>query len=46
MAFIRWRVARGYEVTPFKREFWGRKAWYNKQERRRLSLLCRRIFGG
>jgi hypothetical protein len=27
VAFIRWRKARGYEVTPFKREFWGRKAW-------------------
>jgi hypothetical protein len=27
MAFIRWRVARGYESTPFKREFWGKKAW-------------------
>ena len=27
MGFIRWRVARGYEVTPFVRQFWGRKAW-------------------
>jgi len=27
MAFIRWRKSRGYEVTPFKRQFWGKKAW-------------------
>jgi hypothetical protein len=27
MAFIRWRKARGYKVVPFKREFWGKKAW-------------------
>jgi hypothetical protein len=25
--FIRWRIARGYEVTPFKRKFWGKKGW-------------------
>ena len=25
MGFILWRRARGYEVTPFRREFWGRK---------------------
>jgi hypothetical protein len=28
MDFIRWRQARGYEVTPFKRPFWGKKAWH------------------
>jgi len=27
MDFIRWRIARGYEVTPFRRQFWGKKAW-------------------
>jgi hypothetical protein len=27
MDFIRWRRAKGYEVTPSKREFWGEKAW-------------------
>jgi hypothetical protein len=27
LAFIRWRKARGYIVTPFKRQFWGRHAW-------------------
>jgi hypothetical protein len=27
MDFIRWRVARGYEMTPFRRQFWGKKAW-------------------
>jgi hypothetical protein len=26
-AFIRWRKARGYPVVPFKRVFWGKKAW-------------------
>jgi len=30
MAFIRWRKARGYEVVPFKRQFWGKKAWHKK----------------
>jgi hypothetical protein len=30
MDFIRWRKARGYEVVPFKREFWGKKAWRTK----------------
>jgi hypothetical protein len=29
-AFIRWRKARGYEVAPFKRQFWGKKAWRKK----------------
>jgi hypothetical protein len=29
MAFIRWRKARGYEVTPFRRLHWGKKAWRN-----------------
>ena len=27
MGFILWRRAKGYEITPFKREFWGKKAW-------------------
>jgi hypothetical protein len=27
MNFIRWRKGRGYEVAPFKRQFWGKKAW-------------------
>jgi hypothetical protein len=45
MAFIRWRKARGYEITPFKREFWGKKAWHNSQEAKRVKQLCRRIFG-
>jgi hypothetical protein len=27
MDFIRWRRAKGYEVTPFRRVFWGKKAW-------------------
>jgi hypothetical protein len=27
MVFIRWRKSRGYEVTPFRRQFWGKKAW-------------------
>jgi hypothetical protein len=27
--FIRWRKAKGYEVTPFRRQFWGKKAWRN-----------------
>jgi hypothetical protein len=31
LAFIRWRKANGYEVAPFKRQFWGKKAW--KQHR-------------
>ena len=26
-AFIRLRKARGYKVMPFRRQFWGRKAW-------------------
>jgi hypothetical protein len=30
MDFIRWRKSRGYEVTPFKRQFWGKKAWRKK----------------
>jgi hypothetical protein len=28
MAFIHWRKSKGYKVTPFKREFWGKKAWH------------------
>jgi hypothetical protein len=28
MDFIRWRIAMGYEVTPFRRQFWGKKAWH------------------
>ena len=28
MDFIRWRCAKGYEVTPFRRPFWGKKAWH------------------
>ena len=28
MAFIRWRDVRGYETTPFRRQFWGKKAWH------------------
>jgi hypothetical protein len=27
VAFIRWRIALGYKVAPFKRQFWGKKAW-------------------
>jgi hypothetical protein len=27
MDFIRWRTANDYEVTPFRRVFWGKKAW-------------------
>jgi hypothetical protein len=27
MDFIRWRIARGYEITPFSRQFWGKKVW-------------------
>jgi len=45
MDFIRWRKARGYEVAPFKREFWGKKVWHKGKEARRISQLCRRIFG-
>jgi hypothetical protein len=33
MDFIRWRKARGYEVTPFKRQFWGKKAWRKADSR-------------
>jgi hypothetical protein len=28
MDFIRWRVAGGFEIAPFKRQFWGKKAWH------------------
>lgn len=28
MDFIRWRKAKGYEIAPFKRQFWGKKAWH------------------
>ncbi len=31
MDFIRWRRAKGYEITPFKRQFWGKKAWHKTQ---------------
>jgi len=31
MDFIRWRRASGYEVAPFKRQFWGKKAWHDKR---------------
>jgi hypothetical protein len=30
MAFILWRKSKGYEVTPFRRQFWGKKAWHKK----------------
>jgi hypothetical protein len=30
MDFIRWRKARGYEIAPFKRSFWGKKAWHER----------------
>jgi hypothetical protein len=30
MAFIRWRKAKGYKVTPFRRQFWGKKAWHTQ----------------
>jgi len=30
MGFIRWRIARGYEITPFRRQFWGKKAWHKR----------------
>jgi hypothetical protein len=30
MDFIRWRKAKGYEVMPFRRTFWGKKAWRAK----------------
>jgi hypothetical protein len=45
VAFIRWRKAKGYEVTPFKRPFWVRKFWQKQHEAKRLKLLTRRIFG-
>ena len=32
MDFIRWRVAHGYEVTPFRRQFWGKKAWRKSKQ--------------
>ncbi len=28
MDFIRWRKLRGYKVTPFSRQFWGKKSWH------------------
>jgi hypothetical protein len=31
MGFIRWRKARGYEVMPFKRQFWGKKRWRERK---------------
>jgi hypothetical protein len=31
MDFIRWRIACGYEVTPFRRQFWGKKAWQKQK---------------
>jgi hypothetical protein len=34
VAFIRWRKANGYIITPFKRLFWGKKAWRKSQKRR------------
>ena len=37
--FIRWRGARGYEITPFKREFWGKKAWHNGHESRHQTIV-------
>jgi hypothetical protein len=33
MDFIRWRRARGYEVTSFKRQFWGKKAWRTPRQK-------------
>jgi hypothetical protein len=30
LAFIRWRKAKGYEITPFRRQFWGKKAWHKQ----------------
>jgi hypothetical protein len=42
LAFIRWRKAKGYIVTPFKRLFWGRHAWKLKNpaiiKKRRAGL--------
>ena len=26
MDFIHWRIVRGYEITPFRRQFWGKLA--------------------
>jgi hypothetical protein len=33
-AFIRWRKSKGYEVTPFRHAFWGKKAWHLAREGR------------
>jgi hypothetical protein len=33
MAFILWRKSRGYEVTPFRRQFWGKKSWQGNKLR-------------
>ena len=27
LGLIRWRIANGYQITPFRRQFWGKKAW-------------------
>jgi hypothetical protein len=27
VTFIRWRIALGYKVAPFKRQIWGKRAW-------------------
>jgi hypothetical protein len=35
MAFIRWRKARGYEVIPFKRQFWGKTLWLAPKQRKK-----------
>jgi hypothetical protein len=37
VGFIRWRKLRGYEITPFRRQFWGKKAW----QKREGQKLCR-----
>jgi hypothetical protein len=32
VGFIRWRKSRGYQITPFKRHFWGKKAWHKPHQ--------------
>ncbi len=34
LALIRWRKARGYEVTPFRRLPWKKWPWKQKDKRK------------
>lgn len=45
MGFILWRRAKGYKVTRFKREFWGKKSWHknHKSQARRIRLLAEQL---